>query len=421
MIHNSKSSLKVCIDARIISGLDGGVEQVVIGLASGLSKLTDSDDQYYFLTIPGHHEWLSPYTKGPCSIIQSNAATRIPKYIFNSRVLKSIIDKAKKYWPFYETLATSGFIPRSDGFLETLGMDIIHFATQSAFITDLPSIYQPHDLLHLHFASQFDHEIVRKREIQYRYFCGQASMIAIMSEYGKQDLINKYHLPSDKIQVIPWASFLSECPTPTWHETENVKLKYVLPERFIFYPAQTWEHKNHINLLNALFILREKYKLTVNLVCTGRLNDFHRKIMIKVSELNLDEQVKFLGFISQSELLSVYQLCDMLVFPSLFEGWGMPVMEAFSIKVPVACSEIHPLLDQAEGAAMMFDPNDPQDIAIKIHRVYTNKNMQNELISKGIARVHDYSWHKTAKLFRAHYRRILNRQLTEEDKMLLSV
>lgn len=109
-----------------------------------------------------------------------------------------------------------------------------------------------------------------------------------------------------------------------------------------------------------------------------------------------------------------------MVFPTLFEGWGMPISEAFLAGAPVACSSVTSLPEQAGDAALAFDPLRPEEIADAIIRLWTDEALRSTLVGRGRARVARFGWERTARIFRAHYRRVANRPLTSEDRELIA-
>lgn len=404
--------LRIGLDARLVSGLGGGVEQFVIGLASGLSNLTDGDEEYFFLAYSDGDEWIRPYLGGPCRILPG------PKIAWKRWLVSKLPVLLKAYHRF-SPLWQAKHLPRSDGTIEKAGIDVMHFTFQWAFLTDVTSIYHPWDLQHLHLP-QFFRPIERMvRERAYRAFCDRARMVSVGSTWSKRDLIRNYGLSEDKVQVVPGAPVLTAYSTPTANDLAAARRKFALPEAFVFYPAQTWAHKNHLGLLEALAILRDRNGLSVPMVSSGHLNDFFPKIEKRAGALGLTDQVRFLGFVRPIELQSLYRLCRCMVFPSRFEGWGLPIAEAFFAGAPVACSKVTSLPDLAGEAALLFNPDRPEEIAEAIHRLWTDEALRRQLIERGRKRAACFSWDRTARIFRAHYRRLANRPLTQEDRALL--
>jgi glycosyltransferase involved in cell wall biosynthesis len=138
-----------------------------------------------------------------------------------------------------------------------------------------------------------------------------------------------------------------------------------------------------------------------------------------VGERALSNAVRFPGFVTPLELRSLYTLATALVFPSLFEGWGLPVSEAMSVGLPVACSDIPSLRDVAGDAALTFDPRSPERIADRVMQLWEDEALRRSLADRGKRRSDLFTFDHTARLFRAHYRRIARRRLTQEDREVL--
>lgn len=411
------SALRVGIDARLVSGHQGGIEQVVIGLASGLSSLPDGDEEYIFLAHAGSDEWLRPYMDGRCRILSIRHGLR-------DGVARRVLLKfpfIKNAWHVLTAALFPGLIriPRSDGTIERAGIDVMHFAHQGGFLTDIPSIYHPHDLQHLHLPQFFSRYDRLARDLRYRALCQRARMVAVSSSWVKEDLVRHYELPPDKIAVIPLAPTSGAYPTPSESEISDVRRRLNLPEAFVFYPAHMWPHKNHLGLIEALALLRDRHGFNVSLVSSGRITDFFSEIHERATRLGLVNQVRFLGFVSPLELQVLYRLCRCVVIPTKFEAASFPLWEAFLAGAPAACSNVTSLPRQAGDSALIFDPDKPAEIAESIRRLWTDDALRADLIQRGRRNVARFSWQLTARIFRAHYRRLAGRKLAAEDQALL--
>ena len=409
--------LKICIDARLVSGDAGGVEQFVIGLATGLSRLTDGSEEYYFLAYTDSKEWIIPFLDGPCQILEDSKFPR-------ESVLRRIVKRSPGFVNLLHAINPLLFWrsipqPKSNGLIESAGIDVMHFTVQNAFRTEIPSIYHPHDLQHIHLPDGFTLRRRVLRDQMYRAFCDQASMIATASRFVKRDLIEQYQLAEEKIDVVPLAPVIDAYSEPGPEVLAGIRQKYSLPPDFIFYPAQTWPHKNHMGLLQALVILRDRFGVKMNAVFSGRKDDFFRTIEKQVRELGLEGQVNFLGFVSTTELRGLYKLCRAVVIPTKFEAASFPLWEAFIMEAPVACSNVTSLPEQAGDSALLFDPNKPEEIARQVFQLWTDDTIRSALVEKGRRNVARFSWERTARIFRAHYRRIGRRALNDEDMNLL--
>jgi glycosyltransferase involved in cell wall biosynthesis len=404
------SALRVCIDARLGSGQFGGVQQVVIGIASGLSRLTDGDEEYLFLTHPEHEDWLRPYIGGPCRVLH-------PRHSYARRralaIGKALVERIPSVGPRFS-------VRGSDGTIEAAGVDVVHFPFQDAFTTEVPSLYQPHDLQHLHLPEHFSRWHRERRERIYRTHCKRAAAVVTMTSWGRRDFIESYGLPEEKVWVVPGASVLPEYPAPNDAELGLMRRVLSLPAAFLLYPAQPWPHKNHERLLQALAQVRARSGTVIPLVCSGAPPAAFDRVRDRAAELGLGEFVHFTGFVNPKELRGLYELATALVFPSRFEGWGLPVCEAFSAGLPVASSSSTGLPDLVGDAGLIFDPESTDEIADAVQRIWTDEGLRATLAERGRKRSELFSWDRTASLFRAHYRRIGGRTLAEEDRILLA-
>jgi glycosyltransferase involved in cell wall biosynthesis len=404
-------SVRVCVDARLGSGLSGGVEQAVIGLAAGLSGLEDGAEEYLFLAHPGHDEWLRPYIKGPSRLLHSRM-----EYAGEPGIVAELRRRARAL-PF---VGGSRDIPASDGTLERSGSRLVHFAHQEAFLTDVPSIYQPHDLQHLHLPELFSERERRRRERVYRTHCERARLVVAMTAWGRRDLIENHGLAEEKVAVVPWGSVLHMYPAPPPEDLDGIRAELSLPEAFLLYPGQTWPHKNHEGLIEALAVVRDRDGIEIPVVCPGRRNHYFARVEQRARDLRLEETVSFPGFVSPLQLRGLYALARGLVFPSRFEGWGLPICEAFSAGLPVASSSATSLPGLVDDAGLLFDPADPDEMAAQIRRLWTDKGLRRSLAEKGRERNRLFSFDRTARLFRAHYRQLTTASVSDDERALLA-
>jgi glycosyltransferase involved in cell wall biosynthesis len=298
--------------------------------------------------------------------------------------------------------------------------DILHLPKPDGFCTRLPFLYQPWDLQHLHFP-QFFHPIqfwIRDR--LYRSLCAQAKRVVVASAFTRGDLISQYDLPPERITTIPAAPVLPLYPEPKEPDLAKTRRKFGLPSRFLFFPAQTWPHKNHLALIDAQALIRQRHGLDVPIVCSGMKTDHYTVLEQRIKQHDLGRQFGFVGFVSAMEVRCLYQLCRGLVFPSKFEGFGLPVAEAFWAGVPVACSNATCLPELTGDAALQFPPDDTEAMAEAITRLWTDEELRGQLVSRGRQRVAALSWDRVARTYRALYRQVAGRELTTEDHQLLS-
>jgi glycosyltransferase involved in cell wall biosynthesis len=410
--------LTVGLDARLVSGEHGGVEQIVIGLASALSRLDDGDERYLFLVNPGHSAWLEPFIAGPSSLLMSGGGPSSP---IGRRILRSALPapiRAAIRAAFRGRRAEPQAMAASDGSIERAGVNVMHFPMQIGFRTAIPTIFQPHDLQHLHLPEFFSPAEISEREVRYRALCDQAAIVVLMSSWGKNDIVARYSLPPEKVRVVPGAAANEAYESPTDGAMAATRDRLKLPERFALYPAKAWPHKNHLRLIAALKTLRDR-GVEVPVVLTGSQGGRELPILAEAESLGVTDLVHFVGFVTPGELNCLYREARMMVFPSLFEGWGLPILEAMSAGVPVACSTVTCLPAITGGAAELFDATDSDAIANAVVRVWLDDRLRERLIADGRARAASFSWDRSARIFRACYRMLGNRELLAEDRALL--
>lgn len=411
--------LKVCIDARLISGTAGGVEHFIIGLAYGLSQLEGDSECYSFLTYPGQDRWIAEFMNGPCNIIHTaHFPQASSSRVWLSKKLPRLNHLIKKIYPFSHRWSVRSLV--SDGVIEKAGMNVMHFTHQVAFITRVPSIYHPHDLQHKHLPFYFSPLKIFVRDFLYKLFCRRAKFISVASSWIKIDLINSYGILDEKVKVIHFAPPLSATFVPTFDELNDVREKFSLCRSFLFYPAQTWPHKNHLKLLDAVAALKYRDGIVVPVVFSGSIsNSFFSIIKNHIDLLNINQQVTFVGFITAFELKCIYHLSRCVVVPTKYEAGSFPIWEAFELGVPVACSNVTSLPAQVGDAALIFDPDSVDDIGAAVKLLWTDESLRELLIERGRKNVARFTWTKTARTFRAYYRLIASRPLTDEDCLLI--
>jgi glycosyltransferase involved in cell wall biosynthesis len=421
----STDSIRVAINACVNLGDAGGVVQAMVGLVSALGKLDDGPEQYSLIVgSEEQRDWLKAYCGPNQHIVSPPKQSSRNGRVTAAKILKTaawpLLPAARALKQMMTTPRSWPEVPLSNGYYESLGCDVMHFPTQAYVLCSLPTIYNPHDLQHLHYPQFFSPSELAWRETIYPAGCRYSHTVAVGTQWIKDDVVRRYSVDPQKVQVIPWAS-----PTQFYKEPESgllttVTQKYQLERPFALYPAVTWPHKNHLHLLNALAYLRDTRGLVVRLICTGSpFQPFHGTIEQRVRDLNLSSQVKFVGFVPDDELRALYRLAQFLVLPTLYEADSCPIHEAWSEGLPVASSNATALPDQVHDAGLLFDPKDIKSIADAIERMVTSQELRDDLRDRGYRRVGEFDWERTAKAYRAVYRRAAERRLSEEDQFLL--
>jgi glycosyltransferase involved in cell wall biosynthesis len=423
--------LNVAIFAPVVPATNGGVAPFILGLLHGLKNIDDGCDKCTIVANSAEQLELLRCCGGPNMryVIRPLSANGqiLPRSSDNSVIIELVksglrpaVSAVRRLLAFPDG-QKSRRVPISDGFFEGLGCDVIHFPMQEEFVLcALPTIYNPHDLQHLHFPQFFSPEYIAWRETIYPAGCHFAHTVVVGSQWIKDDIIRQYRINPEKIQVVPEGPPTQIYTTSSEADIARVRLKYQLKQPFAFYPAFTWPHKNHIRLLESLAFLRDSRGMTIRLVCTGSQGrDSWQRIARRIAELGLGSQVQFLGYVEEEDLAAIYRLAQFLVMPSLFEACSLPIFEAWWVGLPVVCSNATALPDQVLDAAIMFDPYSIEAIADAIARVATYPETRKTLRDRGFERVQEFNWRRTAKAYRAVYRRAALVGLTDEDRCLL--
>ena len=393
-----------------------------MGLVAGLGRLTDGEEHYLVITDPRAPDWLDsfmgPNTRPLIAGSQSPARSAAKKLLSPAlpalRSARALALRAAP-WKAIRSRAVAAHNP----IVERANPDVVHFPYQWMHRTTAPSLFNPWDLQHLHFPEFFDRRALADRKAMYRVWCSQCTRIEVASKAVKRDLIEQMQVPAEKIIVIPRGAPSALFTAPTPEIVDQVRLKYHLPQDFAYYPAHTWPHKNHLRLFRALVSLRDHYGLTMNLICSGALTDFWPVLQSSIEDLNLRDQVRFLGFVPSGDVRCLYRAADFTILPTLFEGAGLPLVEAMSEGSPLLCSSLTVLHEQAGPAALYFDPLSPDDIARRMRELWGNESLKNQLRRSGYDHSRVYSWHRTALICRAAYRKLAGRPLTVVDQALL--
>ena len=264
------------------------------------------------------------------------------------------------------------------------GIEFIYYLALEEYLTlDIPFLTNVWDLGHRnvnYFPEVSSFGEFEKREKRYNKVLLRATFISSESETGKKDIEFYFRIKPEKIIVMPLFPGNVINITVVQEEQNNWLIeKGLISKTFLFYPAQFWAHKNHINLLKAIRLLKEQYKIEVSLVLTGSDKGNLFYVKNKISEYNLQKQVHYLGFISEKEIRILYENAAALIMPTFLGPTTMPVLESLAIGCPIICSDFEGHREQLLDSALYFSPNDPNEMAEKIEKLFNTNGLIEEL------------------------------------------
>jgi len=253
----------------------------------------------------------------------------------------------------------------------------------------VPALAAVHDLMH-RYEARFSEAggLVRQRYRQ-RYMqelINYSMGILVDSEVGKQHVLESFGADPGKVFILPYVppSYIYESEAPS-----DFEAKYRLPEKFLFYPAEFWPHKNHLRLLDAIARVRATCG-DIRLILAGSLGKEYSRVRLHVEQLGLRDHVQFVGYLPDADIPEFYRRARALVFPTFFGPTNIPPLEAFALGCPVAASGIYGMPEQLGDAALFFDPHSEEQMADCIRRLWQDDALCRHLTSRGQERARQW-------------------------------
>lgn len=373
--------MRIGIDCRMFSSSFTGIGRYTFELVENLQRISPI------------HEFILFFNEPEFSAYEPKA----PNF-------KKVLVKA----PHYSLAEQTTFLKA----LNKENLDLMHFTHFNAPIRcRKPFIVTIHDLTHTLFPGRkmtsfpyrFAYKMVVKNAVRH------ARRIIAVSKNTKDDIVKILKIDPSKIDVIYEGvndEFRKFNPDELEDAQKMLEEKYGISKPFLLYTGVHRYHKNLPRLIEAFKILTEKYK-DLSLVITGKKDPLYPEAEKLTKDFGLEDKVIFTGLIPEEDIIALYNLASVYAFPSLYEGFGLPLLEAFACGAPVAASNVSSIPEVAgakpqnlhvqTSAALLFDPYSPQDIAKKIEQILSDPALTKKLTANGLSRVKDFSWEKMAK------------------------
>lgn len=256
--------------------------------------------------------------------------------------------------------------------------------------TNIKSVVTIHDLIFEHYPEQYNPLDVKLYQSKFRHACQHADRIIAISEQTKKDIVDFYQTDPNKIDVCYQSCDSSFNPSISKEHKELTAAKFSLPPKFFLSVGSIIERKNLLNICKAVQLLEKDNE--VNLVVIGKGSGRYKsEIDSFILKNNLSSKITFLTDVNSADLPAIYSLSEALIYPSYFEGFGIPVLEALSVGVPVITSSVSCLPEAGGDAALYVNPDKPEEIANCIQKVLKGGNDVQAMIQTGFVHAEKFS------------------------------
>jgi len=261
--------------------------------------------------------------------------------------------------------------------------------------SSVPQVLMIHDLSFKHYPLY----ISWYQRLYYRWFTPafirKAKKLITVSDFSKNDLRSTYRVAENKIAVIPGAARTGFIPLG-WEEKLAVKNGYADGREYFLFVGGIHPRKNLLNLLKAFSHFKKWQHSNMKLLVAGRMAWQYDDLLEKIKTYKYRDDVVLLGYLPDIQLQRVVGAAYALVYPSWFEGFGLPILEAMQAGIPVICSNTSSMPEVAGDAALLIDPSNPDAIGKEMLGLYRNEGIRNAFIEKGLERAGSFSWEQTA-------------------------
>lgn len=357
-LRTKRMNIAIDLTPILPHGVNGGAKLFILELIQQLSKQSP-DIRFLLLTNSLTHEELqhldAPHVQRHLVLsLTTESSNAPPRNSWKNKI-------ARRIDPFMLRQIKRFFLPNR--FLSSLNVDLLFcpLTTPSYYEKGIPMVCTLYDLQYKTHPEFFTATERLNRERSFHNACRFATKLVTISDYTKNSVLTYYKEKEAQVSTI----YIRMAQRLHQASNANILEQYALkPKRYLIYPANYWKHKNHEMLLTAFAIaVNKKLDDDIKLVCTGALVDRQHFLKQAADLMHLNDRVLFLGYLSNEDLDTLISQARAMIYPSLYEGFGLPILEAMANGVSVACSNTTALPEIAGEAAILFNPRIPEDIA----------------------------------------------------------
>ncbi len=367
--------MRILYNIHNLTNANGGILQYACALLRIFGQ--DTDNEYFVLHNTGDDTVSS-------IILEHDNLFLIPVRVGQESKVEGLLRSAHKLHEIIlgrrETKFKLPVISRTERICNRYKINLVYCPFQEISLTTRKQISTLHDVQEMHFPEFFSPQERLERASLFKSITERSDLIVVSYEHVKEDLIKYFNRSNDDVLVCLldmqnlWFDRMSIADSISLAE-------YKLPDEFIFYPAVTWPHKNHIGLLKAVGQIHNVKGKEIHVVFTGHQTEFKKDIDIVVEQLEIESQVHWLGVVNEKVLYTLYHTAKAVVVPTLYEAGSFPLMESILMGVPVVCSKTTSLPETIGDERYVFDPTDVDSIADRVERITFDDSFRRENIA----------------------------------------
>jgi glycosyltransferase involved in cell wall biosynthesis len=356
--------MKIAIDAHAIGRHLTGNEVYVRSLLNGLAAVDRQSEYLAYVSVPGVE-----------SLIPRSMAVR---HVSNNPFVRLGFDLPRRV--------------RADK------PDVLHVQFTGPLLTRVPQIVSVHDVSFLEHPEYFTWERCLQLRVTVRQTVQRAVRVLTGSDFARESIIRAYDVDPEKVVTIPIAANPIFRPLQRERAQREIRDRLKTDGPFVLTVGDLQPRKNHIGLIQAFDALIQSHpQIRHKLVLAGKDTWFSPQIREAARKSRVADRIVFTGFVEDDDLLRLYNACDCFVFPSFYEGFGIPILEAMACGRAVACANTSSMPEVADGAGILFDPQSKGEIVRALSDILLDTELRCRLERLGLQRAPQFTWNRTAE------------------------